>query len=107
MVQRHAGPKLVGHLSRDATAIEAPERPVAKPAPEPAAPRPPPPLKRLELQGPRSLAENLADLPHACDVGPKCNSKGYKSSWTGLQAAPRHRRRRPAGERRADQCQRA
>jgi len=96
LVQRHAGPKLVGHLSRDATAIEAPERPRAKPAPEPVAPRPrgrprkgetrpPPPLKRLELQGARTLAENLADLPRACDVGTKCNSKGYKTSWSGYK----------------------
>ncbi len=42
-------------------------------------------LKRLELQGPRTLAENLADLPHACDVGTKCNCKGYKTSWTGYK----------------------
>jgi len=27
MIKTHAGPKLVGHFSRDATAIEAPERP--------------------------------------------------------------------------------
>lgn len=96
MVQRHAGPKLVGHLSRDATAIDAPERPLAKPAPEPVVPRPrgrprkgetrpPMPPKRLEVQGARSLAENLADLPRACAVGTKCNSKGYKTSWTGYK----------------------
>lgn len=96
MVQRHAGPKLVGHLSRDATAIEAPERPLAKPAPAARPPgrrgrprkgetRPPPPPKRLELQPHRTLAENLADLPRACDVGTKCNSKGYKTSWIGYK----------------------
>jgi hypothetical protein len=59
MVQTHAGPKLVGHVSRDATAIEAPERPAPKPAAAPTPPRPrgrpkkgevrpAPPLKRLE-----------------------------------------------------------
>jgi hypothetical protein len=96
MVKVHAGPKLVGHISRDATAIEAPERPVAKPAPVEKAPRkrgrpkkgetrPPPPLKRLELQGLRSLEANLADLPSACDVGTKCNSKGYKTNWIGYK----------------------
>lgn len=96
MVQRHAGPKLAGHISRDATAIEVPERPVAKPTPVPAPPRPrgrpkkgetrpAPPPKRLELQLGRSLAENLADLPRACDVGTKCNSKGYKTSWIGYK----------------------
>src|SRR5512139_3748684 len=34
LVQRHCGPKLVGHTSHDATAIAVPERP---PAPPPAA----------------------------------------------------------------------
>jgi len=39
-VKTHAEPKRVGHVSRDATAIEAPERPAAKPAvAAPAAPR--------------------------------------------------------------------
>jgi len=90
MVKTHAGPKLVGHVSRDATAIEAPERPVAKPTPAaPAAPRkrgrpkqgevrPPLPPKRLELQPARTLAKNLADLPARCDVGCKRNSKGHQ-----------------------------
>ena len=97
MVKTHAGPKLVGHVSRDATAIEAPERPVAKPTPTaPAAPRkrgrpkqgevrPPLPPKRLELQPARTLAENLADLPARCDVGCKCNSKGHQESWIGYK----------------------
>ena len=96
LIKTHAGPKLAGHISRDATAIAAPERPTAKPAPVVLAPRPrgrpkkgelrpPPPLKRLELQGPRTLAENLAELPSACDVGTKCNSKGYKTSWIGYK----------------------
>jgi len=30
-VRTHAGGKLVGHLSRDATAIAVPEKPVPKP----------------------------------------------------------------------------
>ncbi len=38
MVRVHAGPKLVGHVSRDATAIEAPERPAAKAAARRAIP---------------------------------------------------------------------
>jgi hypothetical protein len=96
LVKTHAGPKLVGHISRDATALEAPERPVAKPTPAPAPPRPrgrpkegesrpPPSPKRLELQVGRPLDENLADLPRACDVGTKCNRKGSKTSWIGYQ----------------------
>ena len=97
MVQVHAGPKLVGHVSRDATAIEAPERPAPKPAAQtPAAPRkrgrprkgevrPVPPPKRLAVQPTRPLAENLADLPARCDVGCKRNSKGHQGSWIGYK----------------------
>lgn len=97
MVKTHAGPKLVGHVSRDATAIEAPERPAPKPAaPAPSAPakrgrpkkgevRPPAPPKRLELQPARTLAQNLADLPARCDVGCKRNRKGHQESWIGYK----------------------
>ncbi len=97
MVKTHAGTKLVGHVSRDATAIEAPERPAAKPvACVPTAPRkrgrpkrgevrPPAPPKRLELQPTRTVAENLADLPSRCDVGCKRNSKGHQESWIGYK----------------------
>lgn len=97
MVKTHAGPKLVGHVSRDATAIEAPERPAPKTAPAtPAVPRkrgrpkqgevrPPAPPRRLELQPARTLAENLADLPARCDVGCKRNSKGNQESWIGYK----------------------
>ena len=36
VIRRHVGPKLVGHVSRDATAIATPEKPAPKPAPVPA-----------------------------------------------------------------------
>lgn len=96
MVQTQAGPKLVGHVSRDATAIEAPERSAPKPAPAVTAPRPrgrpkrgevrpPPPLKRLDRQPVRPLAENLADLPTGCDVGCKRNSQGRQECWGGYK----------------------
>lgn len=97
MVRTHVGPSLVGHISRDSTAIEVAERPVpkAKPA-EPALPkkrgrprrdehRPPPEPKRLDLQGGRSLEENLADLPRQCTIGSKLNSKGHQESWIGYK----------------------
>ncbi len=32
-----------------------------------------------------TLAEMKADLPAACNVGTKRNSKGYKTSWTGYK----------------------
>ncbi|MDO9164187.1 MAG: transposase [Methylococcaceae bacterium] len=88
--------ELVGHNSRDSTAIEAREKPLKKLiAPKIAAQRgrpkrgekrAAPPLTRLEQQaGGMSLADMLTDLPRACDVGTKKNSKGYKTSWTGYK----------------------
>ena len=98
VVQKHCGPKLVGHISRDATAIEARERPVwaTKAAPAPVVrykrgrpkkgeQRPAPPVPRVELQVQRSLAENLADLPCQCDSGGKKNSKGHLQFWRGYK----------------------
>jgi hypothetical protein len=96
MIQENCGPKLVGHISRDATAIPAREKPARKPIAQPQAPakrgRPakgqpaqPKELRRLEIQAHRSLAENLTDLPTLCDHGTKRNSQGFKVSWTGYK----------------------
>ena len=87
--------RLVGHLSRDSTAIEAREKPAAK---EKAPPPPkrkrgrlkkgeerPKVLKRLDRQATMSLPAMLDDLPTACDVGMKKDSKGYKSTWVGYK----------------------
>ena len=44
------------------------------------------PLTRIERQASgMSLADMLNDLPTACDVGTKKNSKGYKVIWTGYK----------------------
>jgi hypothetical protein len=32
-----------------------------------------------------NLSGMLNDIPTACDVGTKKNSKGYKTSWTGYK----------------------
>jgi hypothetical protein len=99
MVKTHLGDKVIGHVSRDCTAIEGAEKPQpkapsvespAQPKRKPGRPRkgeepPPPPLTRLELQLNRSLADNLADLPSVCAVGCKRNSQGYKESWIGFK----------------------
>jgi hypothetical protein len=98
MVIKHCGQKLAGHISRDATAIEAREKPVkaetsetvAKPKGKRGRPRKgevpaPKPAKRVEFQGTRSLEENLKDLPKHCNVGTKKNSKGYKETWVGYK----------------------
>jgi len=97
MIKAHLGEKLVGHISRDSMAIEnrekAPPKPSADPKPKrrpgrprkdqaPVAPRAP---KRLEVQGRRTLAENLADLPRQCDHGAKKNSKGVTMYWRGYK----------------------
>lgn len=95
MVKQHAGPKLAGHVSRDATEIDAREKPLRKsPKSTPKRKRGRPRQgeiiaakepKRLDLQLGRGLAENMADLPTRCDVGTKINAKGYKTSWIGYK----------------------
>jgi hypothetical protein len=88
--------RLVGHIARDSTAIDARERPAPKPvqaAPQRKRGRPrkgeaPPPPKeprRLERQGAMTLSEMVADLPSWCDVGAKCNAKGYLTTWIGYK----------------------
>lgn len=98
LIGKHYAGELVGHISRDSTEIEAREKPVK---PTVACPERPssetPPRRaeaakkgkepsRLERQAAgMSLPEMLADLPKACDVGTKKNSKGYKHSWVGYK----------------------
>jgi hypothetical protein len=87
--------QIVGHNSRDSTAIEAREKPIKKEVVQKvAAKRGRPkqgeerlkPLTRIEKQADgMSLTDMLNDLPKACDVGTKKNSKGYKVSWTGYK----------------------
>jgi hypothetical protein len=97
MIKSAVGDKLVGHISRDATEIEAREKAVKKEeAPVPKKKhsrgrprkdeaRVPKSTTRLEKQGSRTLEENLADLPTACDWGSKRNSKGRTQSWRGYK----------------------
>lgn len=97
LIQSAQQDRLVGHLSRDATAIEAREKPTKKEGlPKEAKPkrkrgRPKKgeePIKvptRLERQRTMTLEEMLDDLPKACDVGTKRNSKGYKETWIGYK----------------------
>ena len=87
--------EIVGHNSRDSTAIEAREKPLKKESVKKVAikrGRPKKgeecvkPLTRIEKQANgMSLNEMLDDLPKACDVGTKKNSKGYKVSWIGYK----------------------
>ncbi len=87
--------RLVGHLSRDSTAIQAREKPArpakASPPPKRKRGRPkkgeerPKELKRLQRQGAMTRQAMLDDLPTGCDVGTKKNSKGYRETWVGYK----------------------
>ena len=86
--------RLVGHISRDATAIEAREKPVKIEPPETPKRKPGRPKKgevvekeprRLERQAGMSLPEMLSDLPKHCAVGTKRNAKGHTTSWIGYK----------------------
>ena len=105
LIERALGGRIVGVIARDATEIEARERPTPKKAddrkddPPPAAAHPPrkrgrprkdeqrpkPEPTRLERQTSQTVDQMLAELPTACDVGSKKNSKGYKETWIGYK----------------------
>jgi len=86
--------QLVGHVSRDSTAIKGREKPVQKRKkkkklkkcgrPKKGEERPKD-LKRLDKQLKMTQQERLDDLPKACDVGAKTNSKGNKEYWIGYK----------------------
>ena len=98
LVQRTQGERLIGHILRDSTAIQARE----KPQPKAAAPTAPPSrrshhktkkpkspeqMTRLDRQcsGTMTVEQMLSELPRACDVGCKTNSKGHKAFWIGYK----------------------
>lgn len=94
--------RLIGHIARDSTAIEAREH-----FPDPAPPKPPKvsrrPRKgfrrlsaaqRLAQTGTRlekqlaskdSALKMLAEIPKTCSIGVKTNSKGHQTYWRGYK----------------------
>jgi hypothetical protein len=102
LVKEQLGAQLIGHLSRDGTAIEVRESP-AKTAPQERAQvrqpkqvkrrgrplrdevREPKPQGRIERQRQQDVAQMLAELPRECDRGAKSNAQGYKNSWNGYK----------------------
>ncbi len=95
LIGKYEKPRLVGHISRDATDIPAREKPVKKvkaaPKPKKKRGRPAPgelrPAKeptRLERQLKMSLPEMLADLPLDCDRGRK-KKEGWDYRWSGYK----------------------
>ena len=96
LIEQHLGEQIVGHISRDSTAISAREKPEKKTAPVETKPkkrgRPrkgeerPKVLTRLQRQAAEQpLSEMLDELPKACNVGTKRNSKGHTTSWIGYK----------------------
>jgi hypothetical protein len=96
LVERCLKPELVGHISRDATAIEGREKPARKTPKEKPPPkkrgrpakgeqREPKEQKRLERQVGQSVEQALSELPVFCDRGTKKNSKGFKETWIGYK----------------------
>ena len=112
LIKAYLGSELIGHISRDGTAIEARERPLRTgketpsqadlvpvrdlpaTAPAPAKKRGRP--RRGEVRAPakespiarqrkQTLAQMLEEIPTACDRGAKCNAKGYKIAWNGYK----------------------
>ena len=111
MVKEHLGDQLIGHISRDATAIaaresigqevkqaqaqakadkalkaKAPKIKRGRPSkgeirPTPAAPA----IPALEAQRTQTLDQMLGQLSTQCDTGTKINAQGYKVSWRGYK----------------------
>jgi hypothetical protein len=97
LIEKTQKDRLIGHISRDSTAIEVREKPQPKPKTKtkeaqpkpprrkPGEPKRPEQMKRIERQAAMSLKEMTADLPRRCDVGTKTNSKGNKYVWVGYK----------------------
>lgn len=100
LIERHERPRVVGHISRDATAIEAREKAVRKPKeteargrparrrgrPRKGEERPGKPSTRLQKQAAgMDLSAMLSELPSVCDFGCKKNSAGKTEHWKGYK----------------------
>lgn len=96
IIKEYLSQQLIGHISRDSTAINAREKPLKKSGKTAKVAkkrgRPPKGEKRekeptrIEKQSDSmTLKAMLSDLPKPCDIGTKMNSKGYKTSWQGYK----------------------
>lgn len=98
LIQETQKDRLIGHISRDSTQIDAREKPQRAPGaaavklagkkkgrPKKGESAPVQEPSRLERQADMTLEAMLADLPRACNVGSKRNSKGYLESWVGYK----------------------
>jgi hypothetical protein len=95
LVDIHLSDQLIGHIARDATAIEGNEKPLRKAKKEKTPKKRGRPKKgdlrelkeekRLDQQIHQTPFEALRDIPVSCDVGTKRNAKGYKETWIGYK----------------------
>lgn len=103
LIEETHADRIVGHISRDSTAIEARETPVKanKPAVKPEEKRkrgrpckgeirPSARPSRIESQlnmakEGQSAAAMLTGIPRKCDVGAKRNAKGHRETWIGYK----------------------
>ena len=100
LVETHIGERIVLHISRDSTAIEAREKPAPKAEKEQRPPKgtgkPGRPKKgevrvttraksRLPQQVDQTAEEAIRELPIACDRGVKRDAKGYTRFWNGYK----------------------
>lgn len=95
LIKEHLGTELIGHISRDSTALAGREKPAKKVKPPKVAKkrgrpakdevRPPAEPKRLDLQRSQTAEEALAQLPRVCDRGVKKNAQGYTETWNGYK----------------------
>ena len=94
LVKEFIGDSIVGHVSRDSTAVPAREKPTPKcksdqkpmkrkrGRPRKGEERPPKDKTRLERQaaGDMTLEQMLDDLPKDCDRGAKVNAQGFRNA---------------------------
>ncbi len=105
LIEEYLSEQIIGHISRDSTAIEGNERPKKKVVdstlreaketgkaepkrrgrPKKDEKRPEKEEKRIEKQADQSYHESLKEIPTACNVGSKVNAQGYKETWIGYK----------------------
>lgn len=92
--------RLIGHIARDSTAIEARERVPESVIEQKRQAKAQKPKRqkgahakvkasergtRIQRQRHQKLAAMLADLPRQCDIGAKTNSQGHENYWRGYK----------------------
>lgn len=98
LVADHLSEQLIGHVSRDSTAINGNEKPTKMKkekkleAQEPKKKGRPKKgevrkkeEKRLDRQVGQTAAAAIEELPTGCTVGTKKNAQGYKETWIGYK----------------------